>query len=319
MSGEQRRPYHRRRPRTAFLGAARRAAIAVAVAVPLCVGATAAAEAKTVSDFWQVSVQMPPQLWDDAASLPFLMGDAVDSFTDGGTDYAIRWSNAAISQKPKYMLRQQGAPYGAVTAGLYDRPLTPAQLTKYQLKQRLLWLDADVLIAEAGSPMCLGLTSAQLDGVLGGEVTDWRTIFPAWPAGVDPAVRLTVPTDRLGAFRWAFGRTSFAPATSRSTDAGSLGVKGGQVAVQKLSYAGRYLAPAGLCAIPVDGVAPSEETSRSLTYPFAYGVYYVSRTNPSKGPGGKPAALIARWESLLFGAKGDEYLSTWMGRARILP
>jgi hypothetical protein len=293
-------------------------AMAIAVCVPLTVGVPAA-DAKSISDFWQVSVQMPPQLWEDAASLPFLMGDGVDSFTAGGNSYAIRWNNAAISQAPKYMLRQQGAPYGAVTAGLYDRPVAPAQLSKYQLKQRLLWLDADVLIADAESPACLGLTSAQLEGVLGGGVVDWRAIFPAWPADVDSTVRVTVPADRLGAFRWSFGRNAYGPAASTTTDAGSLGVAGGKVAVQKLSYVGKYLSSAGLCAVPVDGVAPSEETTRSLTYPHAYGVYYVSRKNPGKGPGAKSPSLVARWESLLFGPEGDEYLTTWLGRTRFLP
>lgn len=313
------RTYHRRVQRAAGRRSWLRAALIAGIVAPLALAQPTLAEARTVADFWQVSVQMPPQLWDDGGSLPFMMGTGVDEFSAGGTTYRIQWNNAAIRQDPAYLLRQQGGRTGVVTAGLYDHALTPAQLRKYGLKQRLLWLDADVLVADAASPVCAGLTKEQVDGVLTGSITDWRSVFPTWPAGIDPAVGLRVPTDREGKPRWGFGRQRYAPTSVATTDGGSLGVTGGQVAVQKLSYAERYLASAGLCAVPVDGVTPSAETTRSLAYPHAYGVHYVSRTNPTTGIGAKPAALIRRWESLLFGAMGDEYLTTASGRARYLP
>jgi hypothetical protein len=296
-----------------------RAWAAAIVAGTALVGTTAESEARTIADFWQVSVQMPPQLWEDGASLPFMMGDAIDEFTARGNRYRIRWVNSSNSQLPKYMIQQQAAPYGISTAGLYDRPLTPAQLARNGLKQRLLWLDADVLVARGDSPACAGVSTAQLDGLLTGKVTDWRTVFPAWPADLDSAVRLAVPVDRTGAYRWGFGRQKFPLSSTRTDDAGSLRVSGGQVGIQKLSFVERLLAPSGLCAVPVDGVTPTEQTTRSGTYPRAYGVYYVSRIHPSKGAGGKPPELIARWEALLFGPMGDAYLTTAMGRVRYLP
>ena len=51
----------------------------------------------------------------------------------------------------------------------------------------------------------------------------------------------------------------------------------------------------------------------------ASGAHCVSRVNPTTGFGAKPAALSRRWESLLFGSMGDEYLTTASGRARYLP
>lgn len=290
----------------------------LALSFALLTGWPGVAQAKTISDFWQVSVQIPPQLWDDGASLPFIMGNAIDSFSAGGNEYRIQWNNAAFSA-PGPKPSRQGGPYGTVTAGLYDRPLTEAQLRKFGLKQRLLWGDADVIVAAKDSPVCAGLTPSQVDGVLGGSITDWRAVFPSWPTGVDSAVRLNVPLDYAGKPRWAFGRNTYAPGFSRTTDSASLRLAGGQVAVQKLSFVERYLASAGLCAVPVGGVAPSEQSTRDLTYPPAYQVYYVSRVNPTKGSGGKPAATIERWESLLFGELGRQYLTTSLGRARFLP
>jgi len=273
------------------------------------------ADAKTVADFWQISLQMPPQLWDDAAALANIPGDGVDAFTVGSTKYRIRWTNASIRQLPKYMLRQQGGRTGVTTAGLYDRPLTTKQMKKYKLKQRLLWLDADVLLADAGSPACQGLTAAQLDGVLAGSITDWQQVF----GGQAQPVSLRVPTDYEGKPRRMFGRAAYAPSAQRTTDGGTISVTGGAVAIQKLSYASRYLATGGVCAVPVDGVTPSEQTTRDRTYRHSYGVYYVSRKKPTKGIGAKPAPLLKRWEYFLFGLVGDSYLTSAGGRQRFLP
>lgn len=277
------------------------------------------ASAKTVTDFWQVSVQMPPQLWDDAAGLPEIPGTDYDVFTRGSTTYRIQWTNASIRQLPKYMLRQQGVRRGVTTAGLYDQALSVQQLRKHRLKQRLLWLDSDILIAAAGSQACTGVSSAQLDGILSGTITDWRQAFPDWPQAMDPQVVLRVATSADGQPRWHFGRNAFGAAVQSTTDAGTLAVTAGAVAVQKLSYASKYLASAGLCAVPVNGITPTEQTTRDRTYPNSYGVYYVSRKKPTKGIGAKPAAVIKRWEELLFGAPGDAYLATSLGRSRILP
>ena len=172
----------------------RRGLVVGTLALGCTAGLASPAPAKTVTDTWQISLQMPPQLWDDAASLGNIPGDGIDAFTVGTTKYRIRWANATVRQLPKYMLRQQGGKYGTTTAGLYDRPLTKKQLTKFTLKQRLLWLDADVLLADAGSPVCQGLTTAQLTGVLDGSVTDWQQVF----GGQAQAVSLRVPVDYLG-------------------------------------------------------------------------------------------------------------------------
>lgn len=292
-----------------------RVAVATGLTV-LCAPLVAApADAKTVTDFWQISLQMPPQLWDDAAALPDIPGNGVDAFTVGSTKYRIRWTNASVRQLPKYMLRQQGGRTGVTTAGLYDRPVTAKQLKKFKLTQRLLWLDADVLLADAASPVCQGLTAAQLDGVLDGSITDWQQVF----GGQAQPVSLRVPADYEGKPRRMFGRTSYAAGAQRTTDGGTLSVTGGGVAIQKLSYAARYLVTAGVCAVPVDGVTPSEQTTRDRSYRHAYGVYYVSRKKPTKGIGAKPAPLIKRWEYFLFGPVGDAYLTSAGGRQRFLP
>ena len=292
----------------------RRGLVVGTLALGCTAGLASPAPAKTVTDTWQISLQMPPQLWDDAASLGNIPGDGIDAFTVGTTKYRIRWANATVRQLPKYMLRQQGGKYGTTTAGLYDRPLAKKQLTKFTLKQRLLWLDADVLLADAGSPVCQGLTTAQLTGVLDGSVTDWQQVF----GGQAQAVSLRVPVDYLGKPRILFGRKVY-PGAQTTTDGGTLSVTGGAVAVQKLSYAARYVAAGGEWAVPIDGVAPTEQTTRDRSYAHSYGVYYVDRKKPTKGIGAKPAPLLKRWEYFLFGPVGDSFLTTAGGRQRFLP
>jgi hypothetical protein len=294
---------------------ARRVAIATSLTLLCGPLLTGPASAKTVAEYWQISLQMPPQLWDDAAALVDIPGNEIDAFTVGATKYRIRWTNASIRQLPKYMLRQQGGKRGVTTAGLYDRPLTKKQMKRFKLKQRLLWLDADVLLADAASPACQGLTAAQLNGVLDGSITDWQQVF----GGQAGSVSLRVPTDYEGKPRRMFGRAAYAPGAQRTTDGGTLAVTGGAVAIQKLSYAAKYLTSAGVCAVPIDGVTPSEQTTRDRSYKHAYGVYYVDRRKPTKGIGAKPAPLLTRWEYFLFGEVGDTYLTTALGRTRLLP
>ncbi len=143
-------------------------------------------------------------------------------------------------------------------------------------------------------------------------------MFPGWPQERDAKVVLRVAGASDGKPRWHFGRNSFAPGTQRTTDSGTLSVSGGSVGIQKLSYAARYL-NSTRCPVPVDGVTPSEQSTRDRTYSGSYGVYYVSRKQPTKGIGAKLPATINRWESMLFGEAGDAYLTNSLGRARFLP
>jgi hypothetical protein len=281
-----------------------RLGVVLGTCVALVAGTPAAAGARTVAEFWQVNIQMAPQLWDDGNGLPFMMGDELDTFTLGATNYRIAWANASSTTPEKYLLGSKGQRNNVATAALRDRPLKPGALKRYRLTQRLLWLDADVLVAPEGSALCGGVSDAGLRQIL---------------AGQDPSVRLRVATDSTGSPRWAFGRNSFGATAIRTTDGGLLGVTGAEAAVAKLSFVHTRLAGARLCAVPVDGVTPSEQTTRDRSYRYAYGVYYVSRKNPTKGLGAKPAPLIKRWEQLLFGPMGDEYLTSALGRVRFLP
>jgi hypothetical protein len=63
-------------------------------------GVLGPASAKTVADTWQISLQMPPQLWDDAAALPNIPGNELDVFSVGATKYRIMWANASVRQLP---------------------------------------------------------------------------------------------------------------------------------------------------------------------------------------------------------------------------
>jgi hypothetical protein len=51
-----------------------------------------------------------------------------------------------------------------------------------------------------------------------------------------------------------------------------------------------------------------------MSYPYAYRVYYVDRKKPRVN-----RKWLRRWEFHVFGAVGDEYLTTNLGRRRYLP
>ncbi len=273
----------------------------------------APADAKTVREYWQVSVQMPAELWEDGANITQITGET-DVFTLGSTRYLIRWTNATSSTVRKYMPKMQGGKWGSVTAGLYPKPLSRKTLKRWGLRQRPLWLDADILVAAADSPLCAGMSSAQVQGVLDGSIRDWGAVHPEAAGG---SVTVSVVRDYSEDYRPQFGRQKYGSTVQPTTDGQTLSGTG--VSAQKFSYAHRALSSGTLCAVPVDGVTPSEQSIRDRSYPYAYTVYYVDRVKPRRGKTGISKAQRIRWEQFLFGDRGREYLLTQGGRQRLLP
>jgi hypothetical protein len=55
----------------------------VLVALAAVIVAAPAAEAKTIREYWLLSIQMPLDLWDDGASLASMLGQKPDNFKFG--------------------------------------------------------------------------------------------------------------------------------------------------------------------------------------------------------------------------------------------
>ncbi len=74
----------------------------------------------------------------------------------------------------------------------------------------------------------------------------------------------------------------------------------------------------GACAVPVDGVTPTDETVRAGTYPFSTTVYWVTKKKRPRSFRVYQAAAKA-FTKRLFGSPGRRYLATQQQRDRLRP
>ena len=280
---------------------------------------TASADAKFVGTF-SFAVEVPAQLWDDAGSLPFAALPFREKFRQDGKSYAVVWAPLTVrARRSSEALRYLAFGNKLASAAVLDTKLSTSFLAKHNLQQRKIWSDADVLVADEGSPVCRGMTASALQKVLGGEITDWRTIYPDWPADRPTAVDLWYPADYKNDPRILFGHQTYAKRARKTTDAGTLMTSQNAIGVNKLSYALQYVEPGRRCLASIGGVAPSESSVRDSSYPFAYDVWWVDFKHVDGRHTTEYPAERKRWYHWLWSQHTRHYLQTFLNRKRFLP
>ena len=151
---------------------ARTAVLVVSVAaLALTMPSPAAAK---VTETWRVAINMPESLSIDAGGIFSITPDK-QKLKVNGRKRTGRWQNFTISYPTLSQALKQTREGPAAGRSAVDRPLTRKQSKK--LSQRLLWIDADVLLVSADNPVCqTGVTSAQIQQMLSGGTRDWQQI-----------------------------------------------------------------------------------------------------------------------------------------------
>lgn len=293
-----------RNVRTAVLG------VSVA-ALALTMPSPAAAK---VTETWQVAINMPESLSIDAGGIFSITPDK-QKLKVNGRKRTGRWQNFTISYPTlSQALKQTREKDQPQDVALSDRALTRKQSKK--LSQRLLWIDADVLLVSADNPVCqTGVTSAQIQQMLSGGTRDWQQIAApgTWPAGAPSDIRVYVPW-RDGGSQLLFGMRAYGPATvAREADAVSAVPRLISAAVVAKYSALR--ANPGACAVPVDGISPNDATVASGAYPHTQRVYWVTKKKQPK----YERTVRRAYEKYLFGTVGDQFLGTVGQRDRLRP
>jgi hypothetical protein len=293
----------------------------LAIAIVAAMAVLAATAEATYVGTWGIALEVPPQLWDDAGSLPLAAAPFRDKFHQDGKSYAIVWAPSTVraghstAEALKLLARRSHGPSAAVL----DKPVAASFLAKHNLQQRKIWSDADVLVADEDSPVCRGLSAGQLQKVLRGEITDWRNLYGDWPADRPTAVDLWYPADYKNDPRILFGHKAYASKARKTTDAGTLMTSSNAVGINKLSYALQYVEPGRRCLVPIGGVTPSEATVRDGSYPFAYDVWWVDFKHVDGRHTTEYPASRKRWYHWLWSQKTRHYLQTFLNRRRFLP
>ncbi|HWH93898.1 MAG TPA: hypothetical protein VNT03_08550 [Baekduia sp.] len=259
---------------------------AVVVLATLLVGLLAApAEATHYQDMLQVAVYAPPRVYADTNSLPIEAFEHTRPPTRlrvEGHTHRVYWNNvvnggATTTAALKLMRRAGQSPTGVFA----DRRLTAGERKRFR-EVAALYDDADVMVVAAGHPACGGITRAEARGIVAGRFTRWSQVVSGAAQDTISVRYRGVGAEadlRFGAryVRRASGRftTSYPPRSRGSADGGMRAAASGDQSVAAVTAWSRYRAQPGLCAVPLDGVAPGNATVADRSYPEAFRVTYV--------------------------------------------
>jgi hypothetical protein len=263
--------------------------IAVAALVLAGVAMPGAASAKTYQSSFQMLQVTPLGVWSETAGLPFLFKfGPTFRYSLGGNTFVGPWVAASVSRGSTSealaeVYKDAVSRFPEGTQGvIIDRRLTVVEQTRFKVLADL-YRDSDVLVVAAGHPACAGLTLAQARRIATGAVTRWSEVVAGATSDVIAVRYLQNGTDfpvpRLGTKvvgRFNKQRVNYAPAGKGAPDGGVFAAASGDQAIAAITTWSRLRGrTAGVCAVPFDGVAPTNDTIVAMQYPGAFPVSYV--------------------------------------------
>jgi len=271
----------------------------------------AVGSAKTFRSSFQMLQFTPSRVWQETSSIPFSLPDPVDRvyrYTLGSRTFVGPWHPASVSRKSASEALaevykdavgfQSFAAYGGV---IVDRPLTVLEKTRFKTFADL-YRDADVLVVAAAHPTCAGLTRAQARAISTGGITLWSQVVAG---ATSDTIKVRYLTDgsngvpHLGA-RWVgrFNkqRVNYPAGAVAAADGGVSAAAGGDQAIAAITTWSRVRTRrAGLCIVPLGGVAPTDATVVGMQYPEAFPVsYVVTRKLVGRGAVGRAQTAVMR-------------------------
>lgn len=212
-------------------------------------------------------------------------------YVAGGVRYPVRWNvqypGTFLSTAAALRLMHREAigrhSRTGISGGIYlERALTAAERKRFALVVDL-YRDADVLVVAAGHPACAGLSRAQARGIATGRFTRWSQVVSGAPEGTIRVRHLPGQT-RLGTkqkFRFVKGKgnrfyETYAKGAKASKDGGVTAAAGDKLIAAVTSWSRIRRGTAGVCAAPLGGVAPTDESVLALRYPEAFRVQFVA-------------------------------------------
>lgn len=198
------------------------------------------------------------------------------------------------------VLRELRGRNPVTTDALVDRPLTAAE--RRYAGSALVWIDGDVLAVHPANPLCPG----------GATLADVRALLSGDRRGYAPAGLSGEPEPLFGLRSYG----SAIRAVRESTALAAVGQDPDAVAAVAWSAAREPIASGAVCAVAIDGVAPTEATLRDRSYPAAVHMTYAYSRAAYRGFFG----YASRWyRGFLRSAKVRTLLQSARGRARLLP
>lgn len=175
--------------------------------------------------------------------------------------------------EPTMRILREARDFGQPAGALTDRRLSAADAAVLRVVADL-GRDADVLVVRAGHPACAGLNRAQALAIGSRQATRWSQVGLAVEPDTitvrQPALNGPIDEPWLGG---PFRRPAGVPP---AYDGGLQQTAADPGSATATSWTrARKLPATTFCAVPLDGVAPSDATVRSLQYPEAFPIAYV--------------------------------------------
>jgi hypothetical protein len=208
------------------------------------------------------------------------IGRRVQPVRYGGRSFRFRYLNSTTgAADTTQVLSRLGSRYASATHGGFLDGRVPSRHRKRVVVRADLGRDADVVVVAAQHPACIaGITAAQAQGIARGTVTRWSQIL-SLPPGQPDAIDVRVQTGSLGTMvpLWGVtGKRKYADRARRAADGGlSQAARGDRAVAGLTSWSRARRSGASVCAVPVNGVAPTDASVYALGYPAAFPISYA--------------------------------------------
>ena len=309
-----------------------------AISAMVALGAVALAPSAATPATFRTSFQMlqltPSRVWDDTSFIPFALPKPIDRvyrYRVGTRAFVGIWIPASASTRSTSEAlarewKEARSRYGDGSHGVIaDRRLTAVEKRRFIVLGDL-YRDADVLVVAAGHPACAGLSRAQARAIARGAVTRWSQVVAGAGAGT---IRVRHPVSGPGSAVPHMGtawvgklnrqRVNYARAAVGLPDAGVSLAAGGDPSIAAITTWSRVRALGGsVCAVPLNGVTPTDATVAALTYPEAFPVSYVV-TRRLVGRGADARALNAAMRRAMRAFLSSRRLTALVRSRGVLP
>ena len=286
------------------------ARLAIAVVLVLALAAPAA-HARTLKVRWEQDALVADRVWDEVGFIP-IKGIQPDFFKRrtvkvGATTYKVLWTNNTIDRRTTAIALRQAYHDATHVPTSYlavytDRDLTSAERKHFDVMLDL-GRDADVLVVNRDNPVCAsGLTLAQARGIARGTITRWSEVATL-PAGQpDVIARHVRGVDRYAQPRFGVGRVPDDVVVE--PDGGVYAAYSDRAVAAVTSWSRVRAYASSVCAVPIDGVAPTDASVFTRSYGPAYPIEVALPHHRRTDPQGR--AMVAAYVAFLRSAAAAE-------------
>ncbi|MCE9612081.1 MAG: phosphate ABC transporter substrate-binding protein [Chthoniobacter sp.] len=193
---------------------------------------------------------------------------------------------------------------GTAHIGMSSRRAKPTEMSAASakgvtMKPTIVAYDGIAIIVNAASPV-KGLTRQQVEKIFTGDITDWSAVGGK-PGKISIYTRNTSSGTYSDFKELAMKKRDYAGGSQKMAGNEQIAAEVGKNA-GGIGYVGlAYLKAAGIKAVPVDGITPSQATVRDKSFPYSRPTFFYTN--------GEPVGEAKAFVDFTLGGKGQAIVS----------